>query len=60
MQRIGRTLADQLARGYRDTAGQEGIPVMNAGSTLRVPRWALLELVRTGRVVVPDGTGGPH
>jgi hypothetical protein len=50
--RIGRSLAYQLARRYLATGGAEGLPVMRLGSAcLRVPRWALIELVRTGRVV---------
>jgi len=50
--RIGRTLAYQLATDYLRTGGTSGIPVIRVGrSSLRVPRWALLELVATGRVV---------
>jgi hypothetical protein len=49
--RISRSLAYQLARRYLATSGAEGLPVFQVGSCLRVPRWALLELIRTGRVV---------
>ena len=49
--RIGRTLAYQLARLYLATDEREGLPVIHVGSTLRVPRWALIELAQTGRVV---------
>lgn len=49
--RIGRTLAYQLARQYLASDGREGLPVIRVGSNLRVPRWALLELLHTGRVV---------
>ena len=49
--RIGRTLAYQLARRYLASNEREGLPVMRVGSNLRVPRWALLELLSTGRVV---------
>ena len=49
--RIGRTLAYQLARRYLASSEREGLPVIRVGSNLRVPRWALLELLHTGRVV---------
>ena len=49
--RIGRSLAYDLARLYEQTDGRLGLPVMRLGSCLRVPRWALAELVATGRVV---------
>jgi hypothetical protein len=49
--RVSRSLAYQLARRYLATGGSEGLPVFWVGACLRVPRWALLELVRTGRVV---------
>lgn len=42
--RIGRTLAYQLARRYRDTGGAEGLPVVALGNVLRVPRAKLEEL----------------
>jgi hypothetical protein len=54
--RIGRSLAYDLARLYEQTDGRLGLPVMRFGSCLRVPRWALAELVSTGRVVrLADG-----
>ena len=49
--RIGRSLAYQLARAYESSDGDDGLPVIRVGTCLRVPRWALIELVRTGRVV---------
>lgn len=49
--RVGRSLAYQLAHRYEATGGLEGLPVVRFGSCLRVPRWALVELVTTGRVV---------
>jgi hypothetical protein len=49
--RIGRSLAYQLAREYDATGGLSGLPVIRLGGCLRVPRWALLELALTGRVV---------
>ena len=54
--RIGRSLAYELARLYEQTEGRLGLPAMRLGSCLRVPRWALAELVATGRVVrLADG-----
>lgn len=49
--RIGRSLAYQLAGEYATTGGVSGLPVIRLGGCLRVPRWALLELALTGRVV---------
>ena len=49
--RIGRSLAYQLARQYDTTGGVSGLPVIRLGGCLRVPRWALLELALTGRVM---------
>jgi hypothetical protein len=43
--RIGRTLAYQLARRYRATDGAEGLPVIELGNVLRVPRAKLEALV---------------
>ena len=49
--RIGRSLAYQLARTYLSSGGVAGIPVVRIGTGFRVPRWALVELATTGRVV---------
>ena len=49
--RIGRSLAYQLAQTYTDSDGRSGVPVIRLASCLRVPRWALIELATTGRVV---------
>jgi len=51
MLRIGRSLAYQLAQEYEASGGVSGLPVIRVGGCLRVPRWALLELALTGRVV---------
>ena len=49
---IGRTLAYEMVHQYEATDGREGLPVVRFGaSALRVPRWALMELAHTGRVV---------
>lgn len=45
--RIGRTAAYALAREWRATNGRSGLPVLELGRTLRVPRHAL-ELMLTG------------
>ncbi|MGH8924183.1 MAG: helix-turn-helix domain-containing protein [Acidimicrobiia bacterium] len=42
--RIGRGAAYTLARQWRQTGGQEGLPVIALGKTLRVPRAALEKL----------------
>jgi excisionase family DNA binding protein len=49
--RIGRSLAYELAHAYLVSGGAEGLPVIKLGARMRVPRWALDELARTGRVV---------
>ena len=49
--RISRSLAYQLARQYEASSGVYGLPVIRVASCLRVPRWAMVELIRTGRVV---------
>lgn len=49
--RVGRSLAYQLAGEYEASGGLSGLPVIRLGGCLRVPRWALLQLALTGRVV---------
>lgn len=49
--RVSRAHAYALARRYLETDGREGIPVLRVGHCLRVPRWALIELLSTGRLV---------
>lgn len=49
--RIGRSKAYALAAEYVTSNGASGVPVIRLGGCLRVPRWALLELVLAGRVV---------
>lgn len=49
--RIGRSLAYQLAGEYIASGGVSGLPAVRLGGCLRVPRWALLELALTGRLV---------
>jgi hypothetical protein len=50
--RVGRSRAYALAHEYIDSGGTVGMPVIVLGpGCFRVPRWALLELATTGRVV---------
>ena len=52
VRRIGRSLGHQLAHEYLNSGGTSGLPVVLLGEKcFRVPRWALMELVATGRVV---------
>lgn len=43
--RIGRTKAYALAREWRETDGRSGLPVVDLGNVLRVPRRALEDLI---------------
>jgi hypothetical protein len=43
--RIGRTKAYAMAREWRETAGRSGLPVIDLGHVLRVPRRALENLI---------------
>ncbi|MEX0796960.1 MAG: helix-turn-helix domain-containing protein [Acidimicrobiia bacterium] len=43
--RIGRTKAYALAREWRETDGRSGLPVIDLGHILRVPRQALEKLI---------------
>ena len=43
--RIGRTKAYAMTRDWRDTKGERGLPVVDFGSVLRVPRAALEAMV---------------
>jgi len=46
--RIGRTAAYALAREWRATNGRSGLPVLELGRTLRVPRRALQAMLSGG------------
>ena len=48
--RIGRSLGYQLAHEYLNSGGTSAV-VRLGEKCLRVPRWALMELATTGRVV---------
>lgn len=43
--RISRNTAYALARVWRETAGERGLPVIELGRSLRVPRAALARLL---------------
>jgi hypothetical protein len=43
--RLGRTKAYAMARQWRVTGGQAGLPVLDFGNVLRVPRHALERLI---------------
>lgn len=45
--RVGRTKAYAMAQQWRATGGRSGLPVVDFGHVLRVPRRALEELVGT-------------
>lgn len=47
--RISRNSAYMLARRWRDTDGREGLPVIELGRNLRVPRAGLSRLLEGGR-----------
>ena len=47
--RIGRNQAYELARVWRATGGERGVPVVEFGRLLRVPKAALLRLAGLGR-----------
>ena len=52
--RISRGAAYALARRWRETGGREGIPCLQLGRTLRVPRDALREMLAH-----PESVGAP-
>jgi Helix-turn-helix domain len=53
--RIGRTKAYAMAREWRVTEGRSGLPVIDLGNVLRVPRRALEDLIGTELTGVPHG-----
>lgn len=57
MLRIGRSSAYTLARRYRATGGREGLPVIELGRHLRVPRAGLRRLLE-GEADHSDGDAG--
>ena len=57
--RIGRNAAYALARQWRATGGREGLPCIELGRSLRVPRVALQQLLDAASVV-PRREAGDH
>ena len=49
--RVSLSLGYQLAHEYLNSGGAAGLPVLRFGTCMRVPRWALDVLIKTGRVV---------
>jgi len=62
--RVSLSLGYQLAHEYLNSGGTAGLPVLRFGTCMRVPRWALDELITTGRVIrladAPVPTNGSH
>lgn len=54
MLRIGRGAAYALARRWRATGGREGLPVIELGRTLRVPRRELDRLLQPTPTETPE------
>jgi excisionase family DNA binding protein len=54
--RIGRTTAYALAREWRATCGASGLPVLELGRSLRVPRAALVHLLTAPPIAAPEPT----
>ncbi len=46
--RIGRTKAYAMAREWRDSGGCSGLPTVDLGHVLRVPRWRLERMLSAG------------
>lgn len=58
--RIGRNAAYEQAKRWKATGGLEGLPVVNFGRTLRVPRRALAQLMVIGVRKQPDVATQPE
>jgi excisionase family DNA binding protein len=54
--RIGRATAYALAKEWRATGGRSGLPVLELGRSLRVPRAALARLLDPAVPTAPDQT----
>jgi excisionase family DNA binding protein len=55
--RIGRNQAYELARVWRATVGERGVPVVEFGRRLRVPKAALLRLAGLAAPLGADRAG---
>lgn len=58
--RIGRTKAYAMTREWRETGGRSGLPVIDLGNVLRVPRKAIEDLIGDDLSggALPDGSNG--
>jgi excisionase family DNA binding protein len=56
--RVGRTTAYALTRTWRETDGREGLPVVEFGRLLRVPR-AALETISGGPITTATAVPAP-
>lgn len=58
--RVGRTKAYAMTREWRETNGRSGLPVVDLGNVLRVPRKAIEDLIGTdlSAVSLPGGSNG--
>ena len=52
--RIGRTKTYAMTREWRETGGRSGLPVVDFGNVLRVPRRALEALIGAELTDLPD------
>lgn len=57
--RIGRSCAYALARRYRASGGREGLPVIELGRHLRVPRAGLRRLLDRNVQLQDEGDASP-
>jgi len=57
--RIGRSKAYAMAREWRETDGRSGLPVVDLGNVLRVPRRALEDLIGA-ELTADDGAVRPR
>jgi hypothetical protein len=58
--RIGRTKAYAMAREWRETDGRSGLPVIDLGHVLRVPRPALEALIGADLASAVSNSGAPE
>lgn len=58
--RIGRTKAYAMTREWRETGGRSGLPVIDLGHVLRVPRKAIEDLIGADLSAAPLSGGGSN
>ena len=57
--RVGRSKAYAMAREWRETKGRSGLPVIDLGNVLRVPRPALEEMIGADLSTIPSDDARP-